>query len=216
MRARKRACPCVHAFLCFYVFYQTAAPSSRQVGVRGVEFPTDNARIVQAVGGSMLTANSAAILTDAFPARQRGMALGVNQITALAGMFLGLLVGGLLAVIDWRAVFWVSVPVGVIGTIWSYVSLREIGTPRPGRIDWIGNITFTAGAGALLAAVTYGIQPYGVTRRVGPTLASSPAWRPGSRCSSCSVSPRTGSPSRCSGSGCSASVPSPPGTSPRC
>ncbi|MEY9929814.1 MFS family permease [Catenulispora sp. GP43] len=118
-------------------------------------------RVVQAVGGSMLTANSAAILTDAFPARQRGMALGVNQITALAGMFLGLLAGGLLAAIDWRAVFWVSVPIGVIGTIWSYRSLREVGTRKPGRIDWVGNLTFTAGAGALLAAITYGIQPYG-------------------------------------------------------
>lgn len=118
-------------------------------------------RIVQAVGGSMLTANSAAILTDAFPTRQRGMALGVNQITALAGQFLGLLAGGLLATIDWRAVFWVSVPIGVVGTIWSYRSLREIGSRQPGRIDWVGNLTFTAGAGALLAAITYGIQPYG-------------------------------------------------------
>jgi MFS family permease len=118
-------------------------------------------RIVQAVGGSMLTANSAAILTDAFPSRQRGMALGINQITALAGQFLGLLAGGLLSAIDWRAVFWVSVPIGVVGTIWSYRSLREIGHRTPARIDWIGNLTFTAGAGALLAAITYGIQPYG-------------------------------------------------------
>ncbi|WP_236652325.1 MFS transporter [Streptacidiphilus neutrinimicus] len=118
-------------------------------------------RLVQAVGGSMLTANSAAILTDAFPARQRGMALGINQITALAGMFLGLLAGGVLAAIDWRAVFWVSVPIGVVGTFWSYRSLREVGTRKPGRIDWIGNITFTAGAACLLAGVTYGIQPYG-------------------------------------------------------
>ncbi|MFD4548005.1 MFS transporter [Streptomyces sp. NPDC058466] len=118
-------------------------------------------RVVQAFGGSMLTANSAAILTDAFPARQRGMALGVNQITALAGQFLGLLAGGLLAGIDWRAVFWVSVPVGVVGTIWSYRSLRETGSRKPGRIDWVGNLTFTVGAGALLAAITYGIQPYG-------------------------------------------------------
>ncbi|WP_326570905.1 MFS transporter [Actinacidiphila glaucinigra] len=118
-------------------------------------------RIVQAVGGSMLTANSAAILTDAFPARQRGMALGINQITALAGQFLGLIAGGLLATIDWRAVFWVSVPIGVAGTLWSYRSLRETGARKPGRVDWIGNLTFTAGAGGLLAAITYGIQPYG-------------------------------------------------------
>jgi MFS family permease len=117
-------------------------------------------RIIQAFGGAMLTANSAAILTDAFPARQRGMALGINQITALAGQFLGLLAGGLLAAIDWRAVFWVSVPIGIIGTIWSYRTLREIGTKTPGRVDWIGNLTFTVGTALLLAAITYGIQPY--------------------------------------------------------
>ncbi|MFF9127052.1 MFS transporter [Streptomyces sp. NPDC014889] len=118
-------------------------------------------RVVQAFGGSMLTANSAAILTDAFPARQRGMALGVNQITALAGQFLGLLAGGLLATVDWRAVFWVSVPISVGGTVWSYLSLRETAPGRRGRMDWPGNLTFAAGAGILLAAITYGIQPYG-------------------------------------------------------
>jgi MFS family permease len=118
-------------------------------------------RIVQAFGGSMLTANSAAILTDAFPARQRGMALGINQITALAGQFLGLLAGGLLAAVDWRAVFWVSVPVSVTGTVWSYLSLREASAGGRGRIDWLGNLTFASGAGILLAGITYGIQPYG-------------------------------------------------------
>ncbi len=118
-------------------------------------------RVVQAFGGAMLTGNSAAILTDAFPARQRGMALGVNQITALAGQFLGLLAGGLLATIDWRAVFWVSVPIGLVGTVWSYRSLREIGARKRARIDWLGTLTFTAGTGTLLAAITYGIQPYG-------------------------------------------------------
>ncbi|MFD5473167.1 MFS transporter [Streptomyces sp. NPDC127105] len=118
-------------------------------------------RVVQAFGGSMLTANSAAILTDAFPAGQRGTALGINQITALAGQFLGLLAGGLLATVDWRAVFWVSVPISVGGTIWSYLSLRETAPGRRGRMDWPGNLTFAAGAGILLAAITYGIQPYG-------------------------------------------------------
>jgi MFS family permease len=118
-------------------------------------------RIVQAFGGSMLTANSAAILTDAFPSRQRGLALGVNQIAALAGQFLGLVAGGLLAEIDWRAVFWISVPFGVIGTIWSYRSLREVSSPRPAKIDWAGNLTFAVGTALILAAITYGIQPYG-------------------------------------------------------
>ncbi|MFC4588904.1 MFS transporter [Sphaerisporangium corydalis] len=118
-------------------------------------------RFVQAFGGAMLTANSAAILTDAFPTSQRGMALGVNQVTALAGQFLGLVAGGVLAVIDWRAVFWVSVPFGVLGTIWSYRSLREVGTPRKARIDWASNLTFVAGTTGILVAITYGIQPYG-------------------------------------------------------
>ncbi|OIK27893.1 MFS transporter [Streptomyces malaysiense] len=118
-------------------------------------------RVVQAFGGSMLTANSAAILTDAFPSRQRGTALGVNQITALAGQFLGLLAGGLLAAVDWRAVFWVSVPISVTGTVWSYLSLRETAAGGRGRVDWLGNITFASGAGILLAGITYGIQPYG-------------------------------------------------------
>ncbi len=118
-------------------------------------------RMVQAFGGAMLTGNSAAILTDAFPARQRGMALGVNQITALAGQFLGLLAGGVLAAIDWHAVFWVSVPVGILGTVWSYRSLREIGARQPARVDWAGTATFTVGTSVILAAITYGIQPYG-------------------------------------------------------
>jgi MFS family permease len=117
-------------------------------------------RVVQGIGGAMLTANSAAILTDAFPLEQRGMALGINQITALAGQFLGLLAGGLLAEVDWRAVFWVSVPIGVVGTFWSYHSLREVGSPRAARVDWLGNLTFVCGALVLLASITYGIQPY--------------------------------------------------------
>jgi MFS family permease len=118
-------------------------------------------RLVQGVGGAMLFANSTAILTDAFPAHRRGMALGINQVAAIAGSFIGLIVGGLLAVVDWRAVFFVSVPIGVIGTIWSYVSLKEVGTRNPGRLDWPGNITFAVGLTALLTAITYGIQPYG-------------------------------------------------------
>jgi MFS family permease len=117
-------------------------------------------RILQAVGGSMLMANSAAILTDAFPAEQRGFALGTNQIAGLAGMFIGLVAGGLLAAIDWRAVFWVNVPVGIYGTIWAYLRLRDNGERHPARIDWWGNITFAVGLSAVLVAVTYGIQPY--------------------------------------------------------
>ncbi len=118
-------------------------------------------RVIQAVGGSMLMANSAAILTDAFPANQRGMALGINQIAGISGQFVGLLLGGLLAAWDWRAVFWVNVPIGVFGTVWAYRSLRELASTRRASIDWAGNVTFALGAGSLLAAITYGIQPYG-------------------------------------------------------
>jgi MFS family permease len=118
-------------------------------------------RVVQAFGGAMLMANSTAILTDAFPAHKRGMALGINQIAGISGQFVGLLLGGLLAAWDWRAVFWINVPIGLFGTIWSYRSLREIAHTRRARVDWAGNVTFALGAGALLAAITYGIQPYG-------------------------------------------------------
>jgi MFS family permease len=118
-------------------------------------------RFLQAVGGSMLMANSAAILTDAFPAERRGFALGTNQIAALAGMFIGLVAGGLLAAWDWRAVFWINLPVGVFGTLWAYLKLRDNGVRRRARIDWWGNVTFALGLGSVLVGVTYGIQPYG-------------------------------------------------------
>ena len=118
-------------------------------------------RFVQAFGGAMLMSNSAAILTDAFPPGQRGMALGINQVAGISGQFVGLLLGGLLAAWDWRAVFWINVPFGVFGTVWAYKSLREIATTRKARIDWLGNLTFAAGAGVLLVSITFGIRPYG-------------------------------------------------------
>jgi MFS family permease len=119
-------------------------------------------RIVQGVGGALLMANSMAILTDAFPVGQRGMALGINQVAALAGSFMGLLIGGLLADTNWRAVFLVSVPIGIFGTAWGYLKLRETGQRGTrGRIDWAGNLTFGVGLIAVLVGITYGIQPYG-------------------------------------------------------
>ncbi len=118
-------------------------------------------RIVQGIGGALLMANSAAILTDAFPANQRGMALGINSVAGIAGSFIGLVVGGLLASGDWHLVFLVSVPIGIAGTVWAYLRLREMGEMRPARIDWWGNLTFGVGLIALLAGITYGIQPYG-------------------------------------------------------
>jgi MFS family permease len=118
-------------------------------------------RIVQGIGGACLMANSAAILTDAFPENQRGMALGINNIVGVSGMFVGLVLGGLLAPISWRLVFLISVPVGLFGTVWAYLKLREISTPRRARVDWWGNVTFAAGLICLLIAVTYGIRPAG-------------------------------------------------------
>jgi MFS family permease len=118
-------------------------------------------RVGQGVGGALIFANSSAILTDAFPQHQRGLALGVNSIAAIAGSFIGLVLGGVLAPISWRLVFLVSVPIGVIATVWSYRSLRELGQRRPARIDWWGNATFAVGLVGVMIGITYGIQPYG-------------------------------------------------------
>ncbi len=119
-------------------------------------------RIVQGVGGAFLMANSAAILTDAFPHNERGKALGINQIAALAGSLIGLILGGILSVINWRYVFLVSVPVGVFGTAWSFTKLKETGKLNKGqKIDWLGNSTFGAGLILILLGVTYGLMPYG-------------------------------------------------------
>jgi len=118
-------------------------------------------RVVQGVGGACLLANAAAIITDAFPANQRGMALGINNIVGVSGLFVGLVLGGLLAPIDWRLVFLISVPVGLFGTVWGYLKLEERSEPRPASIDWLGNATFALGLVAAMVAVTYGIRPYG-------------------------------------------------------
>jgi MFS family permease len=118
-------------------------------------------RIVQGIGGACLMANAAAIVTDAFPANQRGMALGINNIVGVSGMFIGLVLGGLLAPIDWRMVFLISVPVGLFGTVWAYLKLRELNTPARARVDWWGNLSFAVGLICLMVAVTYGIRPAG-------------------------------------------------------
>jgi MFS family permease len=119
-------------------------------------------RMIQAVGGGFLFANSAAILTDAFPPSERGMALGLNQIAFISGSLIGLILGGFLASTNWRLVFLISVPIGVAGTIWAYLKLKETGViNRNQRIDLPGVITFGAGLVILLVALTYGIMPYG-------------------------------------------------------
>jgi MFS family permease len=119
-------------------------------------------RLVQAVGGAFLMSNSAAILTDVFPPLQRGTAMGINQIARLSGELIGLVAGGLLAAISWRAVFLVSVPFSVGGSIWAYLMLHETATIRKHqRVDVPGNILFAVGLTVLLIGMTYGIQPYG-------------------------------------------------------
>jgi MFS family permease len=118
-------------------------------------------RVVQGIGGAFLFANSTAILTDAFPANQRGTALGINSIAAIAGSFLGLLLGGVLGPVDWHLVFLVSAPIGAFGTVWAYFMLRDIGERKHARMDWWGNILFAAGLIAILVGITYGLLPYG-------------------------------------------------------
>jgi len=119
-------------------------------------------RLVQGVGAGFLFANSTAIITDAFAANERGMALGLNQIASIGGTLLGLILGGVLSAIDWRLVFLVSVPIGLFGTVWAYLKLKEQSKPdKTQKIDWLGNATFAVGLTILLLGVTYGIMPYG-------------------------------------------------------
>ncbi len=119
-------------------------------------------RVVQGIGGAMLTATSTAILIDVFPPKERGLALGINIMAAIAGQFLGLVLGGLLADIDWRLIFWINVPIGIVGTIWAYISLKDVGVERKhGRLDWWGNITFAIGLVLVLVGINDGIQPFG-------------------------------------------------------
>jgi EmrB/QacA subfamily drug resistance transporter len=120
-------------------------------------------RIFQGIGGACLLANAAAIITDAFPANQRGMALGINNIVGVSGMFVGLVLGGVLAPINWRLVFLISVPVGLFGTVWAYLKLEERSEPRRRPIDWWGNFLFAGGLVCLMVAITYGIRPYGTS-----------------------------------------------------
>ncbi len=118
-------------------------------------------RALQGVGGAMLFANSSAIITDAFPANQRGLALGINGVAAVAGSSIGLVLGGVLAPVAWRAVFLVSVPFGVFGTVWGFAKLRDLSERKPAKMDWWGNVTFAVGLIAIMVGITYGIQPYG-------------------------------------------------------
>ena len=118
-------------------------------------------RVGQGVGGAMLFANSSAIITDAFPADQRGLGLGINNTAAIAGSFVGLVLGGVLAPVQWHLVFLISVPFGILGTVVAYVKLKERGVRTPAKIDWLGNVTFAVGLILVLIGITYGLLPYG-------------------------------------------------------
>ena len=161
-------------------------------------------RLVQGIGGACLLANSAAILTDAFPANQRGMALGINNIVGVSGMFVGLVLGGMLAPIAGGWCSSISVPVGLFGTVWAYLKLRELSTPRRSSVDWPGNVTFALGLVLIMVSVTYGIRPYGA-HATGWTSPRVIALLP---LGVLSLHRRSGSSSggrrsRCSGSSCS-------------
>jgi hypothetical protein len=132
-------------------------------------------RVFQGVGAALLIANSAAILTDAFPEDERGMALGINQVAGLSGSFIGLILGGVLAPIEWRLIFLVSVPAGLFGTIWAYAKLREVPRRETASLDWPGNIAFAVGLVGILVGITYGIQPYG-RQPVLPARRRGPRW----------------------------------------
>lgn len=122
-------------------------------------------RLVQAVGGGFLFANSVAILTDAFPSNERGKAIGFNQIAGIGGGMLGLIMGGILSSFDWHLIFLVNVPIGIVGTIWAYLALHELATIKKGqKFDISGNVSFTAGLTLILLGLTYGLLPYGTSK----------------------------------------------------
>jgi MFS family permease len=145
----------------FLIFTVASIALSLMPTGNGAAYYLIGMRIVQGIGGALMTATSTALLTDAFPPHERGLAIGINTVAAIGGQFIGLLVGGLLADISWRLVFWFSVPLGVIGTIWAFISLRDRRLPQPGGLDWLGNITFALGLVLVLTGITDGIQPYG-------------------------------------------------------
>ena len=170
-------------------------------------------RVVQGIGGAFLFANAAAIVTDAFPANQRGTALSVNSIAAIAGSFIGLILGGVLAPVNWHLIFLVSAPIGVFGTVWAYFMLHDIGVRKHAQMDWWGNLLFAAGLIAILVGITYGLLPYGGHPMGSTNPWVSPRFSAASRCWSSSCSSRPRSPSRCSASRCLGFGRSPQGTS---
>jgi len=112
-------------------------------------------RIVQALGAAFIFSNSIAILTDSFPSNERGKALGINQIAIVLGSILGLVLGGFLtSYLGWRSIFWINIPIGIIGVLLSSKYLKELGSIKKEKIDWLGNISFAGGLFLVLAGIT--------------------------------------------------------------
>ncbi|MGE5582585.1 MAG: MFS transporter [Bacillota bacterium] len=114
-------------------------------------------RLIQAVGGSLLVANSTAIVTDAFPKKELGKALGINSMVINIASVIGPILGGFLVNIGWRSIFFINVPIGVIGTIWAWLQLKELDIlPEHQKFDWYGTLLFSTGMLSLLIALSFG------------------------------------------------------------
>ena len=118
-------------------------------------------RIGQGVGGAMLFSNANAIVTDAFPPHQRGIGLGINNVAFIAGSFIGLVLGGVLAPVEWRLVFLVSVPFGIFGTVWAYANCATSGSGRKRASTGGATSRSPVGLILILIGITYGLLPYG-------------------------------------------------------
>jgi EmrB/QacA subfamily drug resistance transporter len=116
-------------------------------------------RIVQGVGGAFLFANAGAVVTDAFPREQLGLAMGTNTMVAAVGLVIGPVLGGVLVDISWHWVFWFNVPFTLIGSIWAGLILRELARPDQVRgLDPLGTLTFVVG----LTGLVYGVSRGGI------------------------------------------------------
>lgn len=114
-------------------------------------------RIIQALGAAFIFSNSSAILSDSFPESERGKALGINQISIVVGSVVGLVIGGALtSYFGWRSIFWINIPIGIFATVWAFSKLKELGTIKKEKIDWMGNLLFTGGIITLLVGITFG------------------------------------------------------------
>lgn len=114
-------------------------------------------RIIQALGAAFIFSNSSAILSDSFPESERGKALGINQISIVVGSVMGLVIGGALtSYFGWRSIFWINIPIGIFATVWAFSKLKELGTIKKEKIDWMGNLLFTGGIITLLVGITFG------------------------------------------------------------